>query len=137
MLDEMETLQRPVNYAVKRLEHPPPNERAERGGHDERQQHGAADQPLEARDAEQQERQSHAEHGFGNQGSRGEDDAVLQRLQEDRAREQTVEVIKSDETAGTADTGVAQAKPDREHEWIADQYHEQKERRCNERVGDV
>ena len=47
------------------------------------------------------------------------------------------EVGEPDKAPGVADASVAQTEPDREHERVADQDHEQEECRCDECVGDV
>jgi len=36
VVDDVQTLQRPIHDTVERVEHPPPNQCAERGGHNER-----------------------------------------------------------------------------------------------------
>src|SRR5215471_9613872 len=47
------------------------------------------------------------------------------------------EVAEPDKAPGIPDASVAQAEPDREHERVADQDHEQEECRRDECVGDV
>src|SRR5262249_42576176 len=100
---------------------PPPHQCAQRGRHDEREQHGPADQALEPSDAEEQEREGHSEDGLGAKRRRREDDGILKRLEKDRAAEEPLEILETDEYPGLADAGVTQAEPDGEGERIRDE----------------
>ena len=123
---------RPVHHAVERVEHPPPAERAERGGDHPRQEDRPADHALEPELLVEEQGQADPQHHLEHHCDPGEDERVLKGLAKGVAVPQVHEVAETDELARPADEGVGHREVQGHHEGIGDEQEQEEQGRGDE-----
>ena len=122
--DHAAVKEHPVHHAECRVEHPAPGKRGKHCRDDEGKQHGGADDPLEAEAAVEHQRQPHAQGQLEDGGPERVEDRVLERGLEYGVVPGLGEVCETHELARIADPDAGERKPQRHHEWVGDEEHE-------------
>ena len=121
--------QRPVDHAEGGIEDPLPGDGRQHGRHDERQQQQRARQVLEPEILVHHQREPEPADHLQERRGDGVDEGVDHHLPEHRVVPVGDEVVEADEHARLGHRPVLQAEPDAVEERIADQRHQEGDRR--------
>ena len=128
-VDQAEPIERPIDHAEGRIEHPFPGKGRKHGRNDEGQQDEGAGYRLALEVPVEQQRQPEAERELEHRGHDRIDERIPHRGPENAVVRQHREIVQPDEAAGDADLGVGHRQLDAFDEGIGDEQAQQRQGR--------